>query len=89
MIFCWILHYLKHLDRCSADTPEQRVCGRCVEDDAAVALLAPEVELVVSHLVHERPVLVAGNAAAVEPVLLLQPRLGKKGTRAVLLIILW
>ena len=72
---------LQHGHRGPAVTPDERVVGRRGEGDAVAALPAAEVQLVVGHLVHQRPVLAAGDAAAVEPVLLLQAVLGKSDYR--------
>lgn len=44
-----------------------------MKDDIKVTLSIPEVEHILGHLLHEGPVLLAGDAGALEPVLLLQP----------------
>lgn len=68
-------NYLKHGHWRAADASEHWVRGGGVEDDLGEAVLTAEVEGLVVHLVHQRPVLLARHAGAVEPVLLLKLRL--------------
>ena len=76
---------MEHGDGRAADASEHGVGGGGVEDDLGKAVLAAEVEGVVGHLVHQRPVLLARHAGAVEPVLLLKLGLRKRNKRSALL----
>ena len=69
----YAVSHLQHGYGRAALAPEQRVAGVRDEGDGAVAGRAAEGERVAVHLVHEGPVLLAGHARAVEPVLSLQP----------------